>query len=138
MAFLGRDAKPFEKQYGGTHYTVMRMQPFEFTMINRWDAAAHTTLKYVARHRNKNGLADLQKAGHCVEIRAALLPRMRTAFTQPIVIPMAAFIDLNLIGPRDAKVLYDLETWVLSGESTHTIVDDILNGIVGLMTEYST
>lgn len=61
-------------QIGGNHYTKLRMQPMEFTMKHKWDSCAHSVLKYVVRYRDKDGLADLKKALHCLHLRRSLRP----------------------------------------------------------------
>lgn len=55
-------------QVGGGHYTTMKIQPMEFSMANELDACQHTIVKYVCRFRNKNGIEDLRKARHVLEM----------------------------------------------------------------------
>ena len=57
-----------DKQEGGNHYKSMAIQPMEFSMLNGLDACQHTAIKYIARFRHKNGLEDLDKAIHCIEM----------------------------------------------------------------------
>ena len=64
-----RRASAMTTMKGGDHYTRMGMQPFTFTLANGWDGAAHSILKYIARHKMKGGKLDLEKARHIVEIR---------------------------------------------------------------------
>jgi hypothetical protein len=121
-----------KRQIGGTHYSSMGMQPFEFSLRNGWDAAAHSILKYVARHQFKGGVEDLRKAYHICDIRAELFntgfdAHHRTAlyFGQPVMrvidpdpfrrIAMDVFIDANKIDQVEAMSLDALETWVLGG-----------------------
>lgn len=57
-----------DKQEGGNHYKNMAIQPMEYSMLNGLDACQHTAIKYISRFREKNGLEDLDKAIHCIEM----------------------------------------------------------------------
>lgn len=59
---------PFDVQVGGDHYKSMKIQPMEFSLANKLDAAQHTIIKYVARFRDKGGIADLEKAKHTIDL----------------------------------------------------------------------
>lgn len=50
------------EQIGGDHYRNMKIQPLEYSMANGLNAAEHSVVKYVSRHRNKGGKQDLEKA----------------------------------------------------------------------------
>ena len=58
----------FDKQIGGDHYCNMKIQPFQYSMENKLDPMQHTIIKYVTRFRDKNGLADLEKARHVIDL----------------------------------------------------------------------
>ena len=58
----------FDTQVGGDHYSKMKIQPFQYSMENGLDPMQHTIIKYVTRFRDKNGLADLQKARHVIDL----------------------------------------------------------------------
>lgn len=53
---------PMQEQIGGDHYRNMKIQPLEYSMANGLNAAEHSVVKYVSRHRNKGGKQDLEKA----------------------------------------------------------------------------
>lgn len=59
---------PFDVQVGGNHYKTMNIQPMTFSMENNLDALQHTAIKYITRFRNKNGIVDLEKAKHCIDM----------------------------------------------------------------------
>jgi hypothetical protein len=69
-AEIGKALPPpaMSTQVGGTHYTKMPIQPFEYSMRNRLDPMQHTIIKYVTRFRDKGGLKDLQKARHTIDL----------------------------------------------------------------------
>ena len=55
-------------QIGGNHYKKMKIQPMEYSMANNLDAMQHTIIKYVSRFRDKNGIEDLKKAKHTLDM----------------------------------------------------------------------
>lgn len=64
----GDQASPSSKQEGGSHYTKLPIQPFEYSMKNGLDPMQHTAIKYITRFRDKNGIEDLRKAIHTIEM----------------------------------------------------------------------
>ena len=62
--------RAFATQIGGTHYNSLPngYQPFQISKVLGLNPVEHTILKYLLRHRNKNGVKDLEKIKHCVEI----------------------------------------------------------------------
>ena len=61
-------ANPLQSQVGGSHYKNMKIQPVEFIHANGIPFIEGAVIKYVCRWRNKNGLDDLQKAIHFIEL----------------------------------------------------------------------
>lgn len=55
-------------QVGGTHYRDMAIQPIEFIHANGIPFAEGSIIKYVSRWRSKNGIADLEKARHFLDL----------------------------------------------------------------------
>lgn len=63
------------RQEGGDHYKDMAIQPVEFIHANGIGYFEGNVIKYVTRWRKKNGLADLEKAKHYVELLIELEKR---------------------------------------------------------------
>jgi hypothetical protein len=61
-----------DKQVQGTHYKDMIIQPVEFIVKNNISFLEANVIKYVCRHRNKNGIEDLNKAIHYLELAKEL------------------------------------------------------------------
>lgn len=59
---------PFDTQIGGYHYTKLAIQPMQYSMKNNLNPLQHTIIKYITRYKDKNGLDDLQKAKHCIDM----------------------------------------------------------------------
>lgn len=53
--------KSLDNQVGGDHYKLS-IQPLEFINANNLPFMEGNVVKYVVRHRNKNGKQDLEKA----------------------------------------------------------------------------
>ena len=58
----------FDKQEAGNHYKHLKIQPMEYALANKLDLAQGNVVKYVTRFRDKNGIEDLRKAIHCIEL----------------------------------------------------------------------
>lgn len=55
-------------QVGGGHYKKYKIQPTEFIHKNNIPFIEGNIVKYVIRHRDKNGLQDLLKAKHYIDL----------------------------------------------------------------------
>lgn len=55
-------------QVGGNHYQNYAIQPIEFIIKNNIPFIEANIIKYVVRYKNKNGLEDLKKAKHYLEM----------------------------------------------------------------------
>ena len=55
-------------QVGGDHYNKMRIQPAEYCYANDIGKLEGDVIAYVSRWKAKNGLEDLRKAKHTLEI----------------------------------------------------------------------
>lgn len=62
---------PWSSQVGGSHYTKMKIQPFEYSLANGLGPCEHTVVKYVSRWKDKGGIQDLNKARHAIDILIA-------------------------------------------------------------------
>jgi hypothetical protein len=56
------------KQVGGNHYKGFAIQPAEFCHKNKIGYLEATAIKYLCRWRDKNGIEDLDKAIHFIEM----------------------------------------------------------------------
>lgn len=60
--------KPKDKQVGGSHYKTFKIQPGDYIRENSLGWYEGNVVKYVSRHKNKNGLEDINKAIHYLEM----------------------------------------------------------------------
>jgi hypothetical protein len=56
------------KQVGGSHYRDKGIQPIIYIHANDLGFCEGNVVKYVTRWRDKNGVADLRKAIHYLEL----------------------------------------------------------------------
>lgn len=57
-----------ETQIGGSHYKSQAIQPVEYIHANNIGYFEGNVIKYVTRWKNKNGIQDLEKAKHYLEL----------------------------------------------------------------------
>ena len=57
-----------DKQVAGSHYQDYAIQPFEFITKNKLSYIQGNIIKYVVRYEQKNGIEDLDKAIHYINI----------------------------------------------------------------------
>ena len=60
--------KAIEVQIGGDHYKTMVIQPVTYIHKNAIGYMEGNVIKYVSRWRGKNGLQDLKKARHYLDL----------------------------------------------------------------------
>ena len=63
---------PTDFQVGGDHYREMKIQPTEFIHSNGIGFIEGNIIKYLCRHRMKNGKQDLEKAAHYLQMLIAM------------------------------------------------------------------
>ena len=68
MAVSGDTGNAWDKQVGGDHYKQYAIQPAQFALANGLDYAQSNAIKYIVRHKDKNGVQDLDKAVHYIEL----------------------------------------------------------------------
>lgn len=60
--------KASEQQIAGRHYKKFKIQPAEFCHVNNIPYLEASAIKYLCRWRDKNGVEDLQKAKHFIDL----------------------------------------------------------------------
>lgn len=51
-------------QIGGNHYASQSIQPIDFILENNLGYCEGNVVKYISRHKKKNGAEDIRKAIH--------------------------------------------------------------------------
>lgn len=60
--------RALDVQIAGNHYKDLAIQPVEYIYANNIGYFEGNVIKYVSRWRNKNGIKDLEKAKHYIEL----------------------------------------------------------------------
>lgn len=61
-----------KKQVGGDHYKEMVIQPIEFIVKNNLPFMEGNAIKYLCRHKAKNGAEDIKKVIHYCQLMLQL------------------------------------------------------------------
>ena len=57
-----------KRQVGGTHYIDFEIMPIEYISKNKLDFLEGNIIKYISRHKKKNGAEDIKKVIHYAEL----------------------------------------------------------------------
>ena len=68
-----------DKQESGTHYKDKTIQPVVYILANNLGFCEGNVVKYVTRHKEKNGAADIRKAIHYLELLLELQYQDKTS-----------------------------------------------------------
>ena len=68
VAFKESTNSPLDVQEGGNHYKKYKIQPIEYIHANGIGYLEGNVIKYVTRHQDKNGVEDIKKAMHYLEL----------------------------------------------------------------------
>lgn len=123
-------------QVGGDHYLKMGMQPSRFSMANAYDSDAFLILKYVSRHRRRNGLEDVKKAIHFHELRISNAAFIR--FPHPAIFTMNHYIETNDFDMDTQIALHNLHDWQQSGDKVGERSEAVLFTLNNLAASYDT
>jgi hypothetical protein len=61
-----------DAQVGGDHYSKLSIQPIIYIHANNLDFFQGSIVKYVTRHKDKGGAADLRKIIHFAQLAIEL------------------------------------------------------------------
>lgn len=56
-----------DTQIGGKHYKKLAIETWDYITLNRLGYLEGNAIKYITRHRDKNGRIDLEKAKHYID-----------------------------------------------------------------------
>jgi len=79
-------SNPLDVQVDGNHYKAMKIQPVEYVHANGLGFLEGNAIKYLSRWRNKNGIRDLEKAKHCIDLLIQL-EGSKVDASQPLIVP---------------------------------------------------
>jgi len=65
---IKQSVKGKDRQVGGDHYIDFKIMPIEYISKNKLDFLEGNIVKYISRHRKKNGAEDIRKVIHYAEL----------------------------------------------------------------------
>jgi len=69
---------PLKEQVQGDHYKQFIIQPAEYIFKNSLGFLEGNAIKYITRYPLKNGIVDIDKAIHCLQMLKSLLQQKET------------------------------------------------------------
>ena len=83
VVYVSATDKPsaLDKQVSGNHYKDKGIQPIVYIHANNLGFCEGNVIKYVTRHKEKNGAADIKKAIHYLELLLELQYQDKTSST---------------------------------------------------------
>lgn len=79
---------PLDTQVGGDHYKQLTIQPIEFIEANNIPYLEGNAIKYIVRHASKNGVQDIDKAIHYLELLKQLRYHQTSDHTEKVTNPI--------------------------------------------------
>lgn len=65
---LEKSESAYDRQEAGNHYKNLKIQPMTYALENNLNYGQSNAIKYITRYKDKNGIEDLRKAIHCIEL----------------------------------------------------------------------
>jgi hypothetical protein len=84
--------KALDRQVGGDHYKKMKIQPAEYNHANNIGFLEGEAISYISRWKDKNGIPDIRKAIHILEI----LIELEEAKQKNELEPVPTFINTEI------------------------------------------
>lgn len=100
-------------QVGGAHYKGVNYQHWDYAADSSFGYFEGQITKYISRHTKKNGLQDVQKAGHFLDktielARAGRYSPMNATATAGMA---TRFIETNDLGNLESIVVRAVNAW---------------------------
>ena len=106
MGEEGKEKSALDEQVGGDHYKKLGVQPVEFISAINANFFQGNVIKYVTRYKDKNGIKDLEKAKHYLELMKELKPQTDTKLHGDYI--MAAIVNYstsNNLGTLETDII---------------------------------
>jgi hypothetical protein len=88
-----------ERQVAGDHYNKRPIQHWDFAVGNDMSYLGGQATKYVSRWKDKNGVVDLQKAGHFIEKMIEVHSR------PPTPVGLEDYFAAQQLGPQEQVIV---------------------------------
>jgi hypothetical protein len=96
---LGKPVGANDRQVAGDHYNKRPIQHWDFAIGNDMSYLGGQASKYVSRWKDKNGVVDLQKAGHFIE------KMIEVHSKPPTPVGLEDYFAAQQLGPQEQVVI---------------------------------
>lgn len=127
---------PLQVQIGGDHYKGSRIQHVEFVFANKIPYCEACALKYLTRHRKKNGRQDLEKARHYLQILLELdegRPRERLFISRDKITAYDYCVANEMFDEKERQVVFLLNGY--QWEESQAAARETLETAIRLLTQ---
>lgn len=109
MGEEGKEKSALDEQVGGDHYKKLGVQPVEFISTINANFFQGNVIKYITRYKDKNGIKDLEKAKHYLELMRELKPQTDTKLSQEYLLEAVAnYSTGNNLGDFERDIILSI------------------------------
>ena len=102
----GKEKSALDEQVGGDHYKKLGIQPVELIRDINANFFQGNVIKYITRYKDKNGIKDLEKAKHYLELMKELHPNNNSSkITSYEIDSVNEYVCENKIDTDAAKII---------------------------------
>ena len=125
-----KEKSALDAQVGGDHYKKLGIQPVELIRDINANFFQGNVIKYITRYKDKNGIKDLEKAKHYLELMKELHPNNNSSkITSYGIDKVNDYIYANKIDTDAAKIIRIVS---LCGndkiDTAIELIDNLING----------
>lgn len=104
-----KEKSALDEQVGGDHYKKLGIQPVELIKVINANFFQGNVIKYVTRYKDKNGIKDLEKARHYLELMRELKPQIDTKLSQEYLLEAVAnYSTGNNLGDFERDIILSI------------------------------
>ena len=104
-----KEKSALDEQVGGDHYKKLVVQPVEFISTINANFFQGNVIKYITRYKDKNGIKDLEKAKHYLELMRELKPQTDTKLSQEYLLEAVAnYSTGNNLGDFERDIILSI------------------------------
>ena len=123
-------ARETNGQVGGDHYKKCGIEPVEYIHANRLDFNEGSIVKYISRHRNKNGAEDIRKIkDYCdiiLELDYGILPEAKIKENGDVVMEEHEYPHGETIAEEIERKEAELYTALMKQGLSRRQIDNLL------------
>jgi hypothetical protein len=123
-------ARKTNGQVGGDHYKKCGIEPVEYIHANGLDFNEGSIVKYISRHRNKNGAEDIRKIkDYCdiiLELDYGILPEAKIKDNGDVVMEEQEYPHGETLTEGIKRIENEFRATLLKKGLTNKQIDDLL------------